>query len=393
MIIASAEHAMTDEDLVAGAVQLQPLLRENAFAADVMRRLPDNVIRSLTNAGFFRMQKPRRFGGYDVKFRTVLQVVEALGRANGSAAWLVAVAAGANALVRCGSQRVQSEVFRSPDARIAGSLRPGTACRVDGGLSVTGSWPYSAGAPHADWVGVGAAVREQDGTEAESYICLVPAGELELRDSWHTVGMRGTASQTFVAEQLYVPEYRLISLGAAMDGPAPSGDSEHAPALAVSGGVLMLGALIGLGSAAADFVVEKAPSKSMQGTAFARQSDSVGVQVQLAQAMLHLHTAQLHAFELADALDAGDIVGGEAGYPRRAQARAQCGYAVQQVLDAIQTLMNIHGAGGFADSSPLQQYWRDANTAARHALFNAYVGYEVFGKSLLGVPERISAFV
>jgi hypothetical protein len=41
----------------------------------------------------------------------------------------------------------------------------------------------------------------------------------------------------------------------------------------------------------------------------------------------------------------------------------------------------------------MQQYWRDANTAARHAGLNATVGLEVFGKSLLGVPERITALV
>jgi 3-hydroxy-9,10-secoandrosta-1,3,5(10)-triene-9,17-dione monooxygenase len=133
----------------------------------------------------------------------------------------------------------------------------------------------------------------------------------------------------------------------------------------------------------------------MQNTPFVHQSDSVGLQVQLAEAELKLQTARLHAFEVADALDAGAIVDGDAGYPLRAQARAQCGYAAQQILDAIQIqiLINIHGAAGFAESSPMQQYWHDANTVARHAALNAYVGYEIFGKSLLGVPVRISPLV
>ena len=43
--------------------------------------------------------------------------------------------------------------------------------------------------------------------------------------------------------------------------------------------------------------------------------------------------------------------------------------------------------------SLMQQYWRDANTAARHAGLNAVVGYEILGKELLGVPERISPMV
>jgi hypothetical protein len=41
-------------------------------------------------------------------------------------------------------------------------------------------------------------------------------------------------------------------------------------------------------------------------------------------------------------------------------------------------------AGSFAESNLMQQYWRDANTAARHAGLQPVVGYEVYGKSLLG---------
>jgi 3-hydroxy-9,10-secoandrosta-1,3,5(10)-triene-9,17-dione monooxygenase len=117
------------------------------------------------------------------------------------------------------------------------------------------------------------------------------------------------------------------------------------------------------------------------------------VQIQLAEAKLKLQTARLHAFAVAAALDEGTTVGGDAGYPRRAQARGQCGYAAQQVLDAIQILINVHGAAGFADANPMQQYWRDASIAARHAALNTYLGYEIYGKSLLGIAERMSPLV
>ena len=154
----------------------------------------------------------------------------------------------------------------------------------------------------------------------------------------------------------------------------------------------LVGPLLGVGSAAAELVIETAPSKSMQLNTYQYQSDSVGVQIQLAEAKLHLQTARLHAYEVADALDAGTFVG-EENYSLRAQAKAQCGYAAQQAINAIQILMSIHGAAGFADSSLMQQYWRDANVAARHAALNCHVGYEIYGKSLLGIPERISALV
>lgn len=78
------------------------------------------------------------------------------------------------------------------------------------------------------------------------------------------------------------------------------------------------------------------------------------------------------------------------GYADRARSRAMGGYAAQQALEAIHTLLNVHGAGSFAEKDRMQQYRRDANTAARHPGLNAVVGREVDGKSLQAVEGRIS---
>ncbi|MCV7095456.1 hypothetical protein I2456_11720 [Mycobacterium kubicae] len=108
---------------------------------------------------------------------------------------------------------------------------------------------------------------------------------------------------------------------------------------------------------------------------------------------LKLRSAGLLVFDVADELDAGTLVAGEAGYPRRARVRAQCAFAARQTMEAVQTLLDVCGTGGFAEASRMQQYWRDASVAARHAALNVHVGYEIYGKSLLGVAERISPLV
>jgi 3-hydroxy-9,10-secoandrosta-1,3,5(10)-triene-9,17-dione monooxygenase len=156
--------------------------------------------------------------------------------------------------------------------------------------------------------------------------------------------------------------------------------------------LLLLGPLIGVGRAALDLVIEKAPRKGMHHTVFTKQSDSVGVQIRLAEAALKLRTARLHVYDIADHLDAV-AAGDEIDFETRALIKGQAGYAAQQVLDAINVLVNIHGAGSFAESSRMQQLWRDANTAARHAGLNAVLGCEVYGKALLDIDERISAMV
>ena len=76
--------------------------------------MPDEVIDGLTSAGFFRLLKPPQFRGCDVSQRGLLQAIEALGQASGSAAWLVSIAATTAHFARRAPEKVQTEVFASP---------------------------------------------------------------------------------------------------------------------------------------------------------------------------------------------------------------------------------------------------------------------------------------
>src|SRR5215470_12433152 len=212
----------TRAELVARAVQLQPLLRKHAAAGEMNRRQADEVIGGVTDAGFFRLMKPSRFGGYGGSLRTLLEVTEVLGEADGSTGWVVSIAATGALAASRGSQQAQTEIFGDPDARIAGTGMPATARRVDDGLRITGRWGYASGSPHATWAALSAAVIDEDGQPGDAYFCLVPASQLQLEDTWRTVGMRGTGSNTWVAQDLFVPEHLLIPLDTLIDG-APSG--------------------------------------------------------------------------------------------------------------------------------------------------------------------------
>ncbi|HEV7583838.1 MAG TPA: acyl-CoA dehydrogenase family protein [Mycobacterium sp.] len=383
----------THEQVVAQARALQPVLRQHAAAGESLRRLSDPVNAALTTAGLFRLQTPKRYGGYAVGTRTVLEVSEALAEADASAAWLVVIGTTGSWLGARYAPQAQEEMFGAkPDARFAGATNPGTARRVPGGLSVSGRWPYASGAYHADWALVGAAL---PGEPEEAMLCALPAAELTLENSWRTVGMRGTGSDTWVGDDVFVPDERTVSLGAIAEGDWPQMIDEplyrlpSAPALMVP----LLGPLLGVGRAALRFVVDNAQTKPLAGTTISRQRESVGLQIRIAEAATRISTARLHAYDMATTLDSATAEERTVGYAARAEFRARLGYAAQQVIDALSILVDAHGAGSFAESSLLQQYWRDANTAARHAGMQATVGYEVYGKSMLGIPERMSTTV
>jgi 3-hydroxy-9,10-secoandrosta-1,3,5(10)-triene-9,17-dione monooxygenase len=204
--------------------------------------------------------------------------------------------------------------------------------------------------------------------------------------------MRGTGSDTWVGDDVFVPDERTVSLGAIAEGdwPLPVDEPSYrlpsAPVLMVPA----LGPLLGVGRAALRVVVDNAQTKPLAGTTITRQCESVGLQIRIAEAAMKLSTARLHAYDMAATMDAAPANGRTVGYATRAEFRARLGYAAQQVIDALSVLVDAHGAGSFAESSSLQQYWRDANTLACHAGMQATVGYEVYGKSMLGITERIS---
>ncbi|WP_123747382.1 hypothetical protein [Saccharothrix texasensis] len=67
--------------------------------------------------------------------------------------------------------------------------------------------------------------------------------------------------------------------------------------------------------------------------------------------------------------------------------------AVRHVTRALETLLHAHGSRGFADSSPLQRMWRDANVAARHGMLLPRVNLELCGAALVGAENAVSPFV
>ena len=210
-------------ELVARAIELQPLLREHAGQMDAERRISDEVNTALVDAGLFRMLTPRRLGGYESGLRTAVEVTATLGAADGSAAWLVGIGTGAAWVLGMGSREAQDAVFGTdPDARLAGSAMPGVARRVEGGLRMSGRWPSASGTQHATWASLAAVVLDEADEVVDAVMGTVPASELRLEDTWHMVGMRGTGSNTWVGDDVFVPEHMTMSMASLTDAPTAS---------------------------------------------------------------------------------------------------------------------------------------------------------------------------
>ncbi|WP_030178819.1 acyl-CoA dehydrogenase family protein [Streptomyces sp. NRRL S-813] len=385
-------------DLVARAVALQPWLQAQAARGEAHRALAPEVVDALADAGIFRLLTPRRYGGHETDLRSLMEVTEALGEADGSTAWVAMIIAVTNWLACLFLDKAQEDVFGSdPDARVTGVAAPtGMGERVPRGWRISGKWSYNSGAPFATWAAVGALLKGEGGAVEDQALVLIPASELTIEDTWNSTGMRATASNTLVAQGVFVPEHRVLSVPAAAEGIYPRTPRNEPLYDAMFGPMLLLclvGPLLGLGRAALDTVGNDAATKPLSFTVHSRQADSVGVQMQVAEAALKLETARLHAYRAADEVDQATRSGHLLDYTARVHIRARAGLAAQYILEAINTLLNAHGSSGFADDRLLQRVWRDANVAARHAGLVPAVGLEAYGKALLGVSEPVSLMV
>lgn len=388
----------TGAELVARARELKPLLAANAAQGETDRRVVEESIQALTDAGLFKISVPKRYGGYETSLRTMLDVSAEVAEADGGTAWVVTLINVCNWMVGLMPEKAQDDVFGAdPDAKVSGVLAPTAQTRkVDGGWRVTGKWYYNSGSWHATWAVMGIPISDADGNVVDQGCALIPRSDMELEDTWFVAGMRSSGSNCLVADDVFVPEHRVMRVPPAIAGDYLTEHSDevlYRSALIPVVALVLVGPQLGMGRAALDFVIDKAPKKPISYTFFASQKESTAFQLQIAEAARLIDTAHLHAYRAAADIDEAAARGEYPDYLTRARVRSDTGYVAESITRAIDILLYAHGAGSFAEVSPLQRIWRDSATAARHAIVSPAVSYEVYGKTLLGVDESITPMV
>jgi alkylation response protein AidB-like acyl-CoA dehydrogenase len=386
-------------ELVARAKELHPLLVKNAPIGEKDRRVADDSIQALTDAGLFRLTVPKRYGGYQASLRTFLDVSAAVAEADGGTAWIVTLINVCNWMASLFPVQAQDEVFGAdPDAKVSGVLAPTSESRrVDGGWRVSGKWYYNSGSWHSTWSVLGIPITDDAGEVVDQALALIPCSDLRLEDTWFVAGMKSTGSNAVIAEDVFVPEHRILRVPDAINGVYPSEHTDtealyrsaFVPLLAL----VLIGPQLGMGKAALDYVISKASKKPISYTFYETQQDSVAFQLKIAEAARLIDTAHLHAYRAAGDIDEAAARGVYPDFLTRARVRSDTGHVAESITRAIDILLSAHGAGSFAEVSPLQRIWRDSATAARHAVAAPMVGYEVYGKALLGVEESITPLV
>ena len=380
-----AARADAPENLIERATGLRDRLWENAPAADRSRAVSSEDITAITELGLTSLMTPRAFGGGETSISTLVEVTRALGRGDMSAGWVAGVVNAAAFVVALLPEQAQRDVWaENPHARCAGVLAPtGSSVAVDGGVRVTGRWPYMSGVTHADWAFVSVPIDGSLGPGAQIGFVVVPRSDFEIEDTWFVTGMRGTASNTAVLDDVFVPSHRILKL------------SDYNPA-AYQGiyrtnffsilSIALVGTIVGEVQSALELVIEKAPKRGIATTNYRAQTDSTSFHVQVGEASQILQSALLAVRQVAAELD------GRAADPTAlasaadsAKTRADLAFAASRAWKAADKLASAHGTSTFAEVNPLERIWRNAAVASRHAGLAERVGYEFYGRALLGL--------
>jgi indole-3-acetate monooxygenase len=213
------ERHLSAADILANARALRPYLAANAAAIDEARRLPTEVAARLKEAGMFRLMMPKARGGPALSTFEQVEVIEELSRGNTSAAWCVMIGCDSGYYAGFLEEAAARELYPRLDMATAGLVYPiGRADRVEGGYRVSGQWAFGSGITHAEVISAGCFVYE-NGTPVMSgnpprrewRMMLAPASSYTIEDTWHTTGLRGTGSNDYRTDNLFVPHEHSFS--------------------------------------------------------------------------------------------------------------------------------------------------------------------------------------
>lgn len=385
---------VSDTELVARAERLVPELRERVAAAERRRRLPDENVAALRTTDLFKVLQAASFGGHQASLRTHIDVVATLARGCASTGWCAGVIHAHSWLMGLFPWQAQQDAYGSdPDTIISAVISPrGTAKRVEGGYLLSGFWAFCSGCEHAQFLLLGAAVKDDAGAIAEEGDLLVPVGDITIRDDWNVVGLRGTGSCSVVAENVFVPAHRYLSLRAAIAGKAPGVERQQGwlyraaavPVLALA----ITPAALGIAEAALATFMDRLPGREVAYTQREMQQDMAVTHLQVAEAATKMATARLILCHCADEIETAARAGEEMAFAKRARVRMDCAWAVRLCLEGVEILMLASGGSGISESNAVQRAWRDLHAINMHGLLNLETNQEMYGRVLLGLKPN-----
>ncbi len=386
----SPDEATLDQ-VLSRIAALAPMVARLAPDIDQGRRLPAELVSALKSARIYGMLVPRRYGGLELDAPSAFRAVAALARLDGSVGWNAMIGQIAGLMPFLTSPTLCEQILRDgQDHIIAGSGQPvGAAERVPGGWRVTGAWPFASGCQNADWI-VGTCVMMEGGSPIDAgdrpgpmtRTCLMPAEHWEIRDTWRTLGLKGTGSHHVALTDVLVPDENFFEFpfGASF---APDPIFGKYPEIVV----LSHGALaVGIAEGAIMDLVELAGTgvKQMFMTTPLAETERFKEGLARLDADLMAARALLEA-QITRVWQNPKRAAGK-DLTRVAEQLQAAVWITAACLRVVEGCFELAGSRAVYESSPLQRRMRDLRVAAQHVVVHPR-HYVMAGDAVLARPS------
>ena len=373
---------------------LQPLLDAQGAEMDRIREVTPAVVEALVGQDMLRLLLPKSLGGQEIDLLDYAKAIEALGWADASTAWFINQSNVSSATSAAAMPPAAAlAVFGSAGSGLAWGARHGNsrAVRVEGGYRLTGKWSFASGGRHTGgWLGAHSAIQNPDGTPHLRYgkpddrSFVFRREDATVIDDWQVLGLRGTGSDSYSVEDLFVPDERAPARDALQERREPGPLYTLMSTLLYATGFCSV--TLGLGRRMLETYVELARGKhsraSMNAMAAnnAHQREIGLLEARLSAARAFLHEAAREAYDAA--------AEGKLTVDRRLRLRLATTHGMNEATDVSIACYRAAGTTAILDSQPFERRFRDALSASQH-LQAMPPHIEMVGRHILGVENKL----
>ena len=356
-------------DPIARAREVGPSIAEAADQIERDQDIPAPLLAKIIDARLPRMLLPRSAGGDEVEPWIYLRAIEQLARHDASVAWNLFVANSAALIAPFIPLSAAKTIFDDPRGWIAwGPPNQHSMKTVPGGYRISGQWHFASGSRQATWMGAHGHVVEPDGTlrlnrsgRPTIKTLLFPKHMRTPVEDWNTLGMRGTASEGYRLDDVFVPE----EFTGTREDPSLRRDPGPLYAFTMQGlySVGVAGVAMGIARAMLDEFIELAKTKTPRG--LARLADMPVVQSDVAHREAALGSARAYLIEiLKDVWDAADDIA-PIDVEARIRVRLGCAQAIKSAIETADYVYKAAGVSAIFKGTPFERRFRDMHTLSQ----------------------------
>ena len=371
---------------------LLPALRARREETRGNRTVLPDIREMVRESGVARILQPPAYGGAGGPLRDVVDAVSEVGAACGSTGWAVVQYVVHPFMVAQWPRESQDEVWGDdPENLVAGILIQslGRYERARGGYRVSGRWPFVTGVDTCDWCIVSGYEEGRVGQHESHLHFLIRREEIEILDTWHALGLRGSGTNDVRLQEFFVPAHRALSMEVLRGGESPGGHWRETPLyLLPSYPIFGCGISSGAVGIALEMVAEYNEIARKKGSIMAEKGVATfaSQHIRFAEAKAAVDCARQLLRFAGDEISA--IVREEGRVPNleeRARCRALATYAGNTAMDAARAVWDLSGAASVYSKSSLGNLYTDMMVANQHFTQNKDVNYTTYGRILYGL--------